>query len=134
MNNLDKDVLEVGRKLEDWESYLMRKKLTIELYGDYQDLLTKRLFNSHESYVIKRNIFPYNWRKKDWKHDCLWIHPKVENRWTNNMVLEVCNKKYNDIIYLFENEIDVRSVLKIRHFHIIYKVDYSMCNKLKCKI
>ena len=43
MNNLDKDVLEVGRKLEDWESYLMRKKLTIELYGDYQDLLTKRL-------------------------------------------------------------------------------------------
>ncbi len=133
MSILDK---QIGRRLEDMENYSIRKKLTNELYGDYQKLLTIRLFNKHASYVIKRNIFPYNWEEKDYKHDCLWINPKVEDRWTEKMVLEVCKRYYkkNEIIYLFENVVDVRSVLKIRHFHIIYKVDYSMCNKLKCKI
>ena len=127
---------EVGRKLEDTYNYRMRKKLTNELYGDYQKLLNIRLFNKHESYVIKKNKFPYDWKEKDYKHDCLWINPKVEDRWTENMIIDLCKRHYknNEIIYLFENEIMARSVLKIRHFHIIYKLDYSVCKKLKCKI
>mgnify|MGYP001399692405 FL=1 len=127
---------EVGRKLEDTYNYRMRKKLTNELYGDYQKLLKIRLFNDHESYVIKKNMFPYDWKEEDYKHDCLWINPKVEDRWTENMIIDLCKRHYrnNEIIYLFENEMDARSVLKIRHFHIIYKLDYSVCNKLKCKI
>lgn len=133
MSILDK---QSTRRLEDTENYRMRKKITNELYGDYQKLLRIRLFNKHESYVIKRNTFPYNWKEKDYKHDCFWINPKVEDRWTEKMVLEVCKRYYkkNEIMYLFENEMDMRSVLKIKHFHIIYKVDYSMCKKLKCKI
>ena len=127
---------EVGRKLEDTYNYRMRKKLTNELYGDYQSLLKRRLFNEHESYVIKKNMFPYDWKEKDYKHDCLWINPKVEDRWTENMIIDLCKRHYknNEIIYLFENEIMARSVLKIRHFHIIYKLDYSVCKKVKCKI
>ena len=127
---------EVGRKLEDTYNYRMRKKLTNELYGDYQNLLRIRLFNNHESYVIKRNAFPYNWKEKDYKHDCLWINPKVDDRWTENIIIDLCKRHYKnyEIIYLFENEITARSVLKIRHFHIIYKLDYSVCKKLKCKI
>jgi len=127
---------EVGRKLEDIYNYRMRKKLTNELYGDYQKLLKIRLFNKYESYVIKKNKFPYDWKEKDYKHDCLWINPKVGDRWTENMIIDLCKRHYrnNEIIYLFENEMDARSVLKIRHFHIIYKLDYSVCKKLKCKI
>lgn len=133
MNNLDKLV---GRTLEDAENYKMRKSITNELYGDYQTLLKKRLFNNHESYVIKRNKFPYDWKNKDYKHDCLWINPIVDDRWTEKMVIDLCKRHYkrNEIVYLFENEMTMRSVLKIRHYHIIYKVDYSMCKKLKCKI
>ena len=133
MNNLDKLV---GRRLEDAEDYKMRRSITNELFGDYQTLLKKRLFNNYESYVIKRNKFPYNWKNKDYKHDCLWINPIVDDRWTERMVIDLCKRHYkrNEIVYLFENKITMRSVLKIRHYHIIYKVDYSMCKKLKCKI
>lgn len=133
MSILDK---QVGRRLEDRENYKLRREITNELYGDYQSLLKIRLFNNHESYVIKRNAFPYNWKEKDYKHDCLWINPKVSDRWTERMIVDLCKRYYrkNEIVYLFENELDERSVLKIRHFHIIHKVDYSMCKKLKCKI
>ena len=133
MNILDKLV---GRRLEDAENYKMRKMITNEFYGDYQTLLKERLFNKHESYVIKRNKFPYDWKEKDYKHDCLWINPEVCEKWTESMIIDVCNRYYkkNEIMYLFENEINMRSILKLRHYHIIYKVDYSMCNKLKCKI
>ena len=133
MNILDKLV---GRKLEDSENYEMRKSITKELYGDYQTLLKTRLFNNHESYVIKSIKYPYDWKEKDYKHDCLWINPKVDDRWTEKMVIDLCKRHYkrNEIVYLFENEVTMRSVLKIRHYHIIYKVDYSMCKKLKCKI
>jgi hypothetical protein len=133
MKNMEKEIL---RSLEDTECYKLRRSITNELYGDYQTLLRRRLFNGHESYVIKRNAFPYGWKEGDYKHDCLWINPKVDDRWTEKMILEVCRRyyRYNEIIYLFENEMDARSVLKIRHYHIIYKLDYSMCKKLKCKI
>ena len=86
MNILDKLV---GRKLEDSENYEMRKSITKELYGDYQTLLKTRLFNNHESYVIKRNKYPYDWKEKDYKHDCLWINPKVDDRWTEKMVIDL---------------------------------------------
>mgnify|MGYP001325105722 FL=1 len=124
------------RSLEETECYKIRRKVTNELYGDYQSLLISRLFNEHESYVIKRNAFPYSWKEKDYKHDCLWINPVVDERWTEEMILDICVRYYrnNEIIYLFENEMDARSVLDIRHYHIIYKLDYSMCKKLKCKI
>ena len=131
------NILDIARRtLEDTENYKMRKRITNELYGDYQTMLKRRLFNKHESYVIKRNKYPYGWKEKDYKHDCLWINPKVDDRWTEKMILEVCRRYYrdNEIIYLFENEMDARSVLKIRHYHIIYRLDYSVCNKLKCKI
>jgi hypothetical protein len=133
MKNMGKNIL---RSLEETECYKIRRKVTNELYGDYQSLLISRLFNEHESYVIKRNAFPYSWKEKDYKHDCLWINPVVDERWTEEMILDICVRYYrnNEIIYLFENEMDARSVLKIRHYHIIYKLDYSMCNKLKCKI
>ena len=127
---------QIGRRLEDVENYKLRREITEELYGDYQSLLKIRLFNNHESYAIKKNNYPYDWKQKDYKHGCFWINPKVEDRWTEKMVLEVCKRYYkkNEIVYLFENGLDGRSVLKIRHFHIIYKVDYSVCKKLKCKI
>ena len=133
MKNMEKEIL---RSWEDTECYKLRRRITNELYGDYQTLLRRRLFNGHDSYVIKWNVFPYGWKEKDYKHDCLWINPNVDDRWTEKMILEVCRRYYrdNEIIYLFENEIDARSVLKIRHYHIIYRLDYSVCNKLKCKI
>tara|TARA_B110000003_G_scaffold48750_1_gene47339 strand:+ start:2659 stop:3060 length:402 start_codon:yes stop_codon:yes gene_type:complete len=133
MKNMGKNIL---RSLEETECYKIRRKVTNELYGDYQSLLISRLFNEHESYVIKRNAFPYSWKEKDYKHDCLWINPVVDERWTEEMILDICVRYYrnNEIIYLFENEMDARSVLDIRHYHIIYKLDYSMCKKLKCKI
>ena len=94
----------------------------------FQDFLLNQL--------IKKNIFPYGWKRKDWKHDCLWINPSVDDRWTDNMIIELCNLKYRNkrIIYFFENEDKMKSVLKIRHYHIIYEIDYSICNKLKCNI
>lgn len=130
MKNMGKEIL---RSLEDTECYKLRRRITNELYGDYQTLLRRRLFNGHESYVIKRNAFPYGWKKKDYKHDCLWINPVVDDGWTEEMIMDICVRYYrnNEIIYLFENEMDARSVLKIRHYHIIYKLDYSMCKKLK---
>ena len=133
MKNMEKEIL---RSLEDTECYKLRRRITNELYGDYQTLLRRRLFNEHDSYVIKRNAFPYGWTEKDYKHDCLWINPRVDDRWTDKMVIDLCKRHYkrNEIVYLFENEVTMRSVLKIRHYHIIYKVDYSMCKKLKCKI
>jgi hypothetical protein len=133
MSLLDKVV---RRRLEDTYNYKMRKKITTELYGDYGSLLKIRLFNKHDSYVIKNNKFPYNWKERDYKHDCLWINPKVSDRWTDKMIIDLCKRIYknNEIIYLFENELNDRSVLKIRHYHIIYKLDYSVCKKLKCKI
>ena len=133
MKKMGKNIL---RSLEEAECYKIRREVTNELYGDYQSLLRRRLFNEHESYVIKRNAFPYSWKEKDYKHDCLWINPVVDERWTDEMILDICVRYYrnNEIIYLFENDMDARSVLKIRHYHIIYKLDYSMCKKLKCKI
>jgi hypothetical protein len=127
---------EISRDLDDTINYKVRKELTNELYGDYQSLLKIRLFNKHESIVIKRNAFPYKWNDRDIKHDCIWINPKVEKRWNKKMIRDVCMKRYkkNEILYFFENKIEKRSILKIRHFHVIYRVDYSVCNKLKCNL
>ena len=127
---------EINRDLEDTINYKIRRKITEELYGDYQSLLKIRLFNKHESYVIKKNCFPYNWKERDIKHDCIWINPKMEKGWNINMVREICKKKYrrHDVLYFFENKMAKRSIMRIRHFHVIYRVDYSMCNKLKCNI
>ena len=106
---------EISRDLDDTINYKVRKELTNELYGDYQSLLKIRLFNKHESIVIKRNAFPYKWREKDIKHDCIWINPKVEKRWNEKMIRDVCMKRYknNEILYFFENKIDKSMIVKI---------------------
>jgi len=114
------------RELDVGKSYDIHKMLGDELYGSSEDLLERNLFSNMEQYVIRKCGFPYNFKNiedKSLKHDLIWINPKYTKYWDRERVLNQVrsSSKYRgrEILNIWENYKYLRSVPKIKHYHII---------------
>ena len=114
------------RELDVKKSYDIHRVLGDELYGSSEDLLERNLFSNMEQYVIRRCGFPYNFKnikEKTLRHDLIWINPKHMKYWDDERIKsQVKNSEnYRDrkILKVWENEKYLRSVPRIRHYHII---------------
>lgn len=108
------------------KSYDVHRELGEELYGSTGDLLGRNLFSKMEQYVIRKCGFTYlfrNLKDKSLKHDIIWVNPKYNEYWDEERIKGQVNNdlKYRgrDILKIWENVIMLRSVPKIRHYHII---------------
>lgn len=114
------------RELDVKKGYDIHRKIGNELYGSSGDLLERNLFSNMEQYVIRKCGFPYvfkNIKDKSLKHDLIWINPKYNKYWSRDRIISQvkCSEKYKerDILKIWENVKYLRSVPKIRHYHII---------------
>lgn len=114
------------RELDVGKSYDIHKILGDELYGSSEDLLERNLFSNMEQYVIRKCGFPYNFKNiedKSLKHDLIWINPKYTKYWDRERILNQVrsSNKYRgrEILKIWENYKYLRSVPKIKHYHII---------------
>lgn len=114
------------RELDVKKCYDIHRKLGDELYGSCEDLLEKNLFSNMEQYVIRRCGFSYNFKNikdKSLKHDLIWINPKYMKYWDKERIISQVrsSNNYRDrkLLKVWENVKYLRSVPKIRHYHII---------------
>lgn len=114
------------RELDVGKSYDIHKILGDELYGSSEDLLERNLFSNMDQYVIRKCGFPYNFKNiedKSLKHDLIWINPKYTKYWDRERILNQVrsSNKYRgrEILKIWENYKYLRSVPKIKHYHII---------------
>ena len=122
----DRNILEVEREPEVRACYEIHKRLGIELYGSSLKLLENNLFSLCDQYVIRKCRFSYNFvniKDKGLKHDVIWINPKYEDNWGDERIKDQVRHslKYKNrrILNIWENEVYLRSVRTIRHYHII---------------
>ena len=105
-------------------SYSVHKNNTCEFFTDPENYLDVKLFTPHTQFVFAKNLFPYI-VPRHYKHICLWLNPKYSKFWTESRIYStICNflnKKRLTLVEMFENRLEVRSVLSIPHWHIICK-------------
>lgn len=96
--------------------YNIHKKISKEFNTD----LKNNLFDNYDSYIIKKNRFPYP--LYDATHYILWFNPRYNLINYNDHIKHIINKKfYNKEIKFWENAECLRTVKHIRHIHIIVK-------------
>ena len=122
----EKNILEVEREPEVRKCYEIHKRLGVELYGSTLKLLEKNLFSLCDQYVIRQCRFSYrfiNIKDKGLRHDVIWINPKYEENWTDERIKDQVKYslkyKNREILKIWENEVYLRSVPTIRHYHIL---------------
>ena len=122
----EKNILEVEREPEVRNCYEVYKRLGVELYGSTLKLLYNNLFSLCDQYVIRKCIFSYrfiNIKEKDLRHDVIWINPKYEENWTDKRIKDQVKHslryRNREILKIWENEVYLRSVPTIRHYHIL---------------
>jgi len=118
--------IRITREPEIKNCYDIHRKLGNELYGSSKDLLKRNLFGGMEQYVIRRCGYSYsfiNLKDKSLKHDVIWINPKYMENWGKYRIEDTIRRdmKYIDreIIKIWENEMYLRSVPSIKHYHIL---------------
>tara|TARA_B110000444_G_scaffold248124_1_gene271631 strand:- start:1672 stop:2061 length:390 start_codon:yes stop_codon:yes gene_type:complete len=126
MSKEDINILKVEREPEVRDCYEIHKRLGIELYGSSLKLLENNLFSLCDQYVIRKCRFSYkfvNIKEKGLRHDVMWINPKYKENWSDGRIRDQVNNslKYKNrkILKIWENEVYLRSVRTIRHYHIL---------------
>ena len=83
--------------------------------------IKQKLFIKTQPYTILKNQFPYYW--KNAKHYILWINPIYENFYNLKRIIDIIKSIFiNKQIKFWENDVINRSILSVRHIHIIEKV------------
>lgn len=93
-----------------------------KLNRSYFDIeINSKLFTNTLPYCILRNQFPYYW--KNAKHYVLWINPIFKNFYNQKRIIGIIKNKFiNKTIKYWENSISNRSILTVKHYHIIEKI------------
>ena len=117
-----------NRSPEDNDSYNLHKHISRKFFKSPEEYLRTKLFTPHTNFVFAKNIFPYILPPK-FNRICFWIHPKFtkfrkESR-IHSTIYHYLSKHNLDLVEMFENRLEVRSVLTIPHWHIICKSKLS---------
>ena len=122
----DRNILEIEREPEVRNCYEIHKRLGVELYGSTLKLLENNLFSLCDQYVIRKCRFSYkfiNIKDKGLRHDVIWINPKYEKNWSDKRIRDQVKQslkyKNREILKIWENEVYLRSVRTIKHYHIL---------------
>jgi hypothetical protein len=114
-----------NRSPEDNANYILHKHISSKFFKNPDEYLRVKLFTPHANFVFAKNLFPYI-LPPNFKHICLWVNPKFSKFWKESRIHStICHylSKHNlDLVEMFENKIEVRSVLTIPHWHIICKI------------
>lgn len=117
-----------NRSPEDNASYNLHKHISRKFFKSPEEYLLTKLFTPHTNFVFAKNLFPYILPPK-FKHICFWINPKFGKFWKESRIQSTIYhylSEHNlDLVEMFENRIEVRSVLTIPHWHIICKSKLS---------
>ena len=116
---------EIQTSYDKHRMMLSQHKISVASYIMSTQLLDKE-------YSFNMNIFPYDFEEKVGHYLC-WINPKYNDKYSIEYVLKVitndidrikCDDGYNAFI-IYENPIKSRSILEIKHYHIIFynKID-----------
>ena len=109
-----KTLFKTYRDYDTYKSYEINKKISMELHN----LLARKLFSKYEPFIIKKNSFPYYW--KNAIHYLMWINPKYEKFYSYTRIRSIILHTFSGrVIKFWENPVECRSILHIRHFHII---------------
>lgn len=104
---------ESTRSYEDTQQYRQAR----QRIPQYEQYLARKLFSPHDPYVLLRNKYPYTEN-----HFLFWINPTYErfySSFTRIKSIVYTHFPARTILHLFENTMENRSVLKIRHVHVI---------------
>ena len=111
------------RQFDDIIAYDVHRKITQELGLSINNYIKAKMFTSHTSSSIIKNLFPY--QLKDNLHYCLWINPKYERFWTKSRVrveiFRFAEKKQKKLTNYFINPFYLQSISAIKHWHIFLK-------------
>jgi hypothetical protein len=102
------------RELDDYERYNIHKKITKELFGDIEEYIKTKLFDSpYTPYVLCSNTFPY---KTSYIHKVLFINPYYEKFYNKERVENIVSgyKK------LWINEPSTKSIHSIKHYQVYF--------------
>ena len=104
-----------NRSPEDNANYILHKHISSKFFKSPDEYLLAKLFTPHTNFIFAK-----------FKHICFWINPKFSKFWKESRIQStICHylSKHNlDLVEMFENNIEVRSVLTIPHWHIICKI------------
>jgi len=101
------------RTLDNHECYEIQK-ITRELFGDPEEYIKTKLFDSKwTSYVLCKNNFPYMTK---YTHKVLFINPLYENFYSHERVECILkdSKKY------WINPTDTKSIHTIKHYQVYF--------------
>jgi len=105
------------RSIEDEAEYQFHRSLVNEFFVDIEEYIQVANTDPLEPYVLIKNRFPYD--VIGCKHYLLWIKPGYE---VPKYVEHIVNTRFpnQEIIYM-ENQLQHRSVLSVRHYHIFIR-------------
>jgi len=114
-------LINIKRKKEIEEKYLLHKKKLKEKNINIEDYLNNLLFKNDFKYVITNNDFPYN-IEEDVQHKILWINPKYNDLFDDKLINKIITMRMKDKNYIyFENIETNKSIKTIKHYHIFIK-------------
>ena len=106
------------RGFEEQIYYDLHKNIS----NDFGNDIKYTLFDKYDSYIIKKNRFPYP--LYDAEHYILWLNPRYDLINNKELIKHIINKKFSQRkIKIWENAEYLRTVKHIRHIHIIVKYD-----------
>jgi hypothetical protein len=102
------------RELDDYERYNIHKKITKELFGDIEEYIKTKLFDSpYTPHVLCSNTFPY---KTKYIHKVFFINPLYE-RFYDDKRVEKLLEGYKKI---WINDPTTKSIHTIKHYQVYF--------------
>lgn len=100
------------RREDEIECYEMHKKITRELFGDTEEYVMTKIFDTKSTpYVYCRNVFPY---KTKYKHNVFFINPLYDTFYDEERVKTIIGKHHK----MWINDASTKSVFTIRHYQV----------------
>jgi hypothetical protein len=107
--------------MEDEAEYQFHKRLVKEFFVDIEEYIQVANIDPLEPYVLIKNRFPYD--VMDNKHYLLWIKPGYD---VSKSVEHIANTRFpNQEIICMENQVQHRSILTVRHYHVFVKQELN---------
>lgn len=127
------ETVRTKKTLIAYESFKQKLKKNNQSIDEY---INKKYFTKDQEIVLAENNYPYTFHE-DVLHYVLWFNPNIENdiidkiylskdiyylvegELKNNKELKFIKEKYNTF-FIFENHVKAKSVLNVRHYHVLF--------------